>query len=81
LGKETGFLEAGEQEHRSFCKNREIINDTTILEQDLLPVRLVKTGKQLTIKVDLEDLQSKKKSTMEALVDSGCMRTSSTKRL
>jgi hypothetical protein len=74
--KEAGFLEAGEQERfQSFCKNWELINDTAILKKDLLPIRPVKTGKQLTIKTDLEDLQSEKRCTAEALVDSGCMKT------
>jgi hypothetical protein len=41
----------------------------------LLPVRPVKTGKQLIIKIALADVHTKTRGQMEALIDSGCMRT------
>jgi hypothetical protein len=74
VGAKTGFLKAGEGSHSS-CKTRELINDTFILEKNLLPVRLVKIGKQLLVKVALEDIHTKATRQMQALVDSGCMRT------
>jgi hypothetical protein len=53
------------------------MNDDTCLEKNLLPIRPVQIGKQLTIKVNLEDTQMKEAVDVEveALVDSGCMQT------
>jgi hypothetical protein len=67
---------AGEkQRFQTSCKNQELIDDIPSHKEDLLPVRPVRTGKQLMVKVDLKDLHTWKTGTAEALVDSGCMRT------
>jgi hypothetical protein len=74
--KETGFLEAGEPSFiNSPCNSWELITDTNFPDEYLLPIRPIKTGKQLVIDVALEDVHSKVWMQTTTLVDSGCMRT------
>jgi hypothetical protein len=49
--------------------------DTATFDEVQMPVRMMREGRQISLKVLLEDIQIKKKSTMKALLDSGCTRT------
>jgi hypothetical protein len=55
--------------------SRGLISDTPTLDEHTLFVRPVKIGRQLTIEVSIEDIQTKKQVKATALIDSGCMRT------
>jgi hypothetical protein len=54
--------------------SRGLINDTPILDEQTLFVRPIKIGKQLMIKVAIEDIRTKTSMEAMALIDSGCMR-------
>jgi hypothetical protein len=49
--------------------------DTSPFDKIQLPVRPIKTGKKLGIKIGIEDIHTKKQQQTEALIDSSCMRT------
>jgi hypothetical protein len=73
--KQNGFLKA-EKRKNSVCQfNRELINNTPILDEQTLFVRLIKIRKQLTIEVAIKDIRTKKNTKTTVLIDSGCMRT------
>jgi hypothetical protein len=55
--------------------NQDLIIDSSILDEVWLPVRLMKTGKQLVVKTMVESIKNKKKSDLLTLLDSGCTRT------
>jgi hypothetical protein len=74
--KENGFLTVEKCKKKSvFQSNRELINDTPILDEQTLFVRPIKIGRQLTVEVAIEDIRTKKNTKTTALIDSGCMRT------
>jgi hypothetical protein len=49
--------------------------NTPVPDKVWLLIRLLRTGKQISVEVSMEDIQTKKKATTLALVDSGCTRT------
>jgi hypothetical protein len=59
----------------SSVNSQKIIMDTTAFDKVQLPIRPLCLGKQMSIEVSLEDIQTKKKASAPALIDSGCTRT------
>jgi hypothetical protein len=74
-GEKDRFLTAEKCKNSVFRSDRELINDTPTLDEQILFVRPIKIGKQLTIKVAIEDIWTKKATRTTALIDLGCMRT------
>jgi hypothetical protein len=73
--RDKGFLESRiKMDDASHVRDQDIIIEPHIFDEVRLPVRPMKTGKQLVVKTMAESI-NKKKSDLLALLDSGCTRT------